>query len=399
VRRNPVGASLIATLCVGLVGALALLGMVDMEKNKTKAALRETEEAKGESDRAVRMTVALLNQQLEGLWLISELKVLKISSDQWHVLSALPTAEVSRAAKPDRFTFGLAANESPVSDARRYAPLLAHLEERLAARRGRPVQIGLNIYKFKEDRVEAIGNGEIDFARMGTIYYLQTKAQHPGIEALVEAAYPAKSAIFFTHTNRAIHTLAALKGQSVAFGDNLSGITFWGLVKLAEAGVTGKDLREYVFLDSRSEFIEEVHALGYQATTNRWGWLHSTADVIESVLKDSYVAGVTTERGFEKNRHRGLVRIPDSAFDRRPSPWVARENLSADLARDFIEIMTSLQEQEILSQLPDHPAGFRAITEMSHAPERAAMPRIEKLFPAPVAQGSNDLTKPAAPKK
>jgi len=382
-RRNPVGASLILTLCGALLGALVFLKIVSVEKNKTAAVLSEVERAGQTNARLLSLTVSMLHEQLEGLWLSSDREVLHISSEQLAALSGLPIIEVAKKATIERYKFGLSANESPVADSQKYAMFLATLEQRMSERRGRPVRIDLHIFKFKEGRVQALVTNGLDLARMGPVYYLRTKQQHPGIQALVTMEVPAKTALFFTRTNTGIQSLAGLKGRRVAFGDHSAGITFGGLLKLTDSGLAGKDLAEYVFIDSRTEFIEEIQELGYEAALKRRTWLHSTADVIEEVVNGRYDAGVTTLRAFEKNRRRGLVEIPGSQFERTPSDWVARENLPSDVARDFIEVLTAFHNEPSLLQLPDRPSGFIVVTEPSHAPQRKAMPRVEELFPIP----------------
>ena len=385
VRRNPVGASLIASLCAGLVGTLVLLRMVNAEKDKTAAVLQEVELAGKTNARLLSLTVSMLHEQLEGLWLSNERRVLQISSEQLAALSGLPIVEVPKSASVERFRFGLSANESPVSDSRRYALLLAYLERRLSERRARPVRFDLHIFKFKEDRVEALVNGELDLARMGSYLLLQIRDEYPGVRALVVPEGSAKMGTFFTRAGTGIKTLADLKGRRLAFGDSVSGLTFKAQAKLADAGLSGRDLGGYVFLDSRSEFIEEVHELGYDAALKRRLWLHSTADVIEDVLEGRYDAGVTTRRGFEKHQHRGLVQIPGSEFERNPNPWVARDNLPADFAHDFVEVMTALQGEAFLLQLPDRPTGFRVVSESRDTERREVMRRIEGLFPTTAA--------------
>jgi ABC-type phosphate/phosphonate transport system substrate-binding protein len=343
------------------------------------------------------LTITMLHEQLEGLWLSNDRRVLQISSEQLAALSGLPIIQVANKSSIERYSFGLAANESPVLDSRKYALLLAHLEQRLTQRRGRPVRIDLKIYKFKEDRLQALLTNGVDFARMGDIYFLKTQEKHPGFEALVRAETRMKTAVFFTRTNTGIQKLLDLKERSLAFGDAVSGITFWGQVKLADAGVTGQDLKEYVFLDSRSEFIEEVHELGYNAALHRRGWLHSTADVIEDVVNGRYDAGVTSLRGFEKHKHRGLVQIVGSEFERTPSPWVAGKNLPAEVARDFIEVLTTLRNEAFLLVVPGRPSGFSRVTELSFAEGREAIKRIEGLFPILPAT-SSDFSPPIAKK-
>ncbi len=384
VRRNPVGASLIGTLCVGLVGTLILLSIVSAQKDKNAAVLKEKELLEMETAQANATLVSMLHERMESLWLSDATRVLKISSEGRSLLSGLPIIPVAKKSSIERLYFGLAANENPVSDSRKYAPLLAHLEQQMSARRGHPVRIDLNIYKFKEDRLQALLTNGVHFARLGVFYYLQTKEKHPGLRALVEAETRTKTAIFFTRTNSGIRTLADLKGRRVAFGDPVSGITFAGQIKLADAGLSGRDLKEYAFLDSRSEFIEEVHELGYEAALKRRGWLHSSADVIEDVLNGRYDAGVTSLRGLQQNTSRGLIEIPRSEFERTLNPWVAGSKLPADAARDLIAILTAIPaDEDFLMIVPGRPSGFSAITDESHAPERAAMRRIEGLFPVP----------------
>jgi ABC-type phosphate/phosphonate transport system substrate-binding protein/tRNA A-37 threonylcarbamoyl transferase component Bud32 len=382
-RRNPVGASLIGTLCLGLVAVLVLLSMVNKEKNKTEAAWKQTELAGQIKDEYASEVVALLREELEEMWLSEGSRVLHLSSERWHALSEIPVARVDKKTSIERLSFGLCANESPVNDSQKYAFLLAHLEERLTEIRGRPVRIDLKIYKFKEDRLQALLTNGVSFARVGVSYYLQTTKEHPALQALVEANTRVKTAIFFTRTNSGIHSLADLKGRSVAFGDLVSGITFSAQVKLADSGLTGRDLKEYVFIDSRSEFIEEVHELGYEAALKRRGWLHSTADVIEDVVNGRYDAGMTSLRALEQNKHRGLVSIPGSEFERSLNPWVGGVGLPPDVRRDMVQVLTGLRGQRFLQIVPGRPSGFSEITENSHAPERAAMKRIEGLFPVP----------------
>lgn len=383
-RRNPIEASLIATLCVGLAGTLILLGIINSQKAKTSAVLREVQLVGQTNAQLLSLTISMLHEQLEGLWLSSDRRVLQIRSEQLAALSGLPIIPIPRNVTPERLRFGLSANESPVSDSRRYAPLLFHLEDRLSDLRQHPVRIDLHIFKYKDDRSQALVTSNLDLARMGTVYYLKTKQQFPGIQALVEMEAGPKSALFFTRSNSGIQSLSALKGRRVAFGDPTSSVTFWGEAKLADAGVIGRDLEKYIFLDSRSEFIEEAHELGPEAAIKRrrW-WLHSTADVIEEVVSGQYDAGMTTEQGLAKHQHRGLVRIPGSEFERRPSPWVAREGLPADLVRDFVSVITGLENEGFMLLLPNRPSGFNAVTEATYARERDSMQRLESLFPIP----------------
>ena len=397
VQRNPLGALLILTLSASLIGTLLLLRVVAAEQKKSAGVLKAFKEAAIQNEGLLSVSVEMLREQLEGLWLRDDQTAMTIASEKLAVLSGRPYVKVDRRVPIEHYRFGIAANESPVTDALRYAAFLACLEQRLSERRGLPVRFDLHVFKFKEDRVRALGSGEIDFARMGSYVYLQAQQEYPGIQALVEPESPPSGGIFFTRTNTGIQSLADLKSRIMAFGDRSSGLTINAQIMLVDAGLTDSDLGGYVFIDSRSEFAEEVHELGYEAAMKRRLWLHSTADVIEDVLDRRYDAGVTSSRALAKHQSRGLVPIPGSEFTRRANPWIARANLPADLVRDFVAVVTALTNEPALRRLPDCPTGYRIVAADRYVSNRYALRRIEGLFTMPVVvPDRRDLLPPSA---
>ena len=61
--------------------------------------------------------------------------------------------------------------------------------------------------------------------------------------------------------------------------------------KLAEAGVTGQDLSSYNFLDSKTEFTEDLLDRGYEKAVARVGEQNSHAEVIERILEGTCDGG------------------------------------------------------------------------------------------------------------
>jgi len=135
-----------------LISSLILLGLLNRANIKTRSVLKEVEMGGRTNAQLMSTLVSLLHDNLEGLWLSSDRRVLQIRSEQLAALSGLPIHEVPRNVQAERIRFGLSANESPVSDSRRYALLLSYLENRLSERRQHPIRIDLHIYKYKEDR-------------------------------------------------------------------------------------------------------------------------------------------------------------------------------------------------------------------------------------------------------
>lgn len=393
-RRNPLAASLILSLCFGLAVSIALLRMVIAQKTKTNQVLGEVSKREQENAQLVGLTVAMLRAELEGMWLSNERRVLAIRSEQLAVLSGLPFVEVPKRVPCERYAFGLSANESPTSDALRYAPLLSHLETQMSLRRGKPVRFDLHIFKRKEDRnLALVSNGValarsglqytngLDFARMGNFIFLQLEQEHPELKALVQPVVASRVGTFFTRPGTGINSLADLKGRKVLFGDYAAGISFSAVKKLVDVGLAAKDLGDYGFIDSRTEFLEEIQENGLEAVLARRKWLDSTADVIEDVLSMKAEVGVTSERGFLKNQSQGLVQIPDSEFVRPAAPWVASPTLPADVARDMIAVMTALRDEGFLTQLPESPLGYKVVTEATLEADRKIARRVTELFP------------------
>ncbi len=380
-RRNRVGTALILTLCIGLGATGWLLRVVDNQRVKESRARHEIEKVNGENAELVHETVGLLRGNLDGLWASTDKRYLVLRSEQLAALSARPIIKVTNKTSLVRFRAGITANESPVDEARRYADLFAYLEKKMSESLGKEVRFDIKLYKFPGERLDALTSGELDFARTGAFHALKAISDKQPIRALVEQVNPGKLAVFFTRTNSGIKSLADLKGKAMAFGETNATISFVAQAKLAEVGITATNLSKYDFFDSRTEFMEDVLERGFDEAVKRVGELNSHAEVIERVIDGTYDAGVSNLRAFEKNQRRGLVMIPGTVFENIRNFYLGSASLPAEAAESFIAAMTALQHEDFLRTLPAQPTGYRAITEETHAPERAAMRRIEGLFP------------------
>ena len=78
-----------------------------------------------------------------------------------------------------------------------------------------------------------------------------------------------------------------------------------------------------------------------------------------------------------------MIQIEGSEFDRSLNPWVAGEKVSADVAQDFIEVLTAIRNEAFLLVLPGRPSGFSLVTEFTYAKAAQTMQRMEGLFPTP----------------
>ena len=108
-------------------------------------------------------------------------------------------------------------DESPTELARKAAPLVKYLEERL----GTKVEFTpVNDYAAA---VEALANKQVDLAWFGGFTYVQAQHRSGGkVIPLVQRAEDEKFRSVFITTNGAIKTLADLKGRTVSFGSQSS---------------------------------------------------------------------------------------------------------------------------------------------------------------------------------
>ncbi len=382
-RRNPVGATLIGTLCLGLAVALGLLQQVRREKAKQTALAAELRIANQEFSQLLGRAVNMVRENLETLWANQERRSMLVSSDEIAALANRPVAPAANKSTVARYTLGLMAEELPTSRAQRHADLLAFFEERLGHALGRPARIDVRFYKFVRDCREDLCAGRIDFARLGALPYLRSRAEVPGLQPLAVPVAPPKIAVFFTRADSGIKSFSDLVGRRIAFGETNSTVSFRAQMELAQHGLSVTNLAGYEFLDASLEFAEEVRDLGFDEALKRIGYLHSHAQVIEGVLNGKFDAGMAAFRAFQINHSRGLAAIPETEFVASRPVWAGRAGLSSEVSASLRDAMLSLRGEPWLALLPDRPSSYEVVTKDTFAVEAQWLEQVLTLFPAP----------------
>src|SRR5262249_48836439 len=93
----------------------------------------------------------------------------------------------------------------------------APLRDYLATQMGR--EVNLIIPTSYNATVEALGNGSLDFAYLGGLTYVKARARYQVVPLVQRESDRQFHALFITGAGSSIHSLADLKGKSVAFGD------------------------------------------------------------------------------------------------------------------------------------------------------------------------------------
>lgn len=136
------------------------------------------------------------------------------------------------------------------------APLQAYLAKAL----DRPVR--LIIPTNYNATVEALGNGSLDFAYLGGLTYVKAHARYGAVPLVQRKIDTEFHSLFITQADSDIHSLADLKGKSLAFGDIVS--TSGHLMPyraLEQAGIdTARDLKWTRYTGSHAATVQAVAA-------------------------------------------------------------------------------------------------------------------------------------------
>ncbi len=134
---------------------------------------------------------------------------------------------VSFSHSATTLNFGLYATDKPTVIVKKFRPILNYLESALEDKLNEPVTIRTQIAKTYELGIEALANGNVDFARFGPASYIEVKKRNSNIRILaIESKNGRKRfrGIICVHDESMFETIKDLKGKNFAFGSELSTI-------------------------------------------------------------------------------------------------------------------------------------------------------------------------------
>lgn len=181
------------------------------------------------------------------------------NEEKWVDLNDVRPAEtlVRPATFPaDDLIFGFDRRLEIKEDVKMYLSFLRYLEGKTGYR------FRLHITPKGGSIVDDLGKGIVDFAAIGTGSYLEAREKY-GVQMLVRGlnaeGQSEYRSLIITRTDSQVHSLADLKGRSMAFGPPTS--TQGHLIPrimLAEVGIELKDLKAYDHTHSHAETANAV---------------------------------------------------------------------------------------------------------------------------------------------
>ena len=355
-RRNPMGATLIAALLIGLGVSLTLLQMLSTQK-------RAAEEADARTQRARAAVLDAFG--VSGFWNKST-SMVKIPAEILAIASGVPSPPTNMPV--ERRTLGLLVEEDPASIVVGYAALLGALEQAMNQRRRIPVRFEIMLFKKNPVATDALINHEVDILKIGGNSYLKAKARDANIRLLV-SQNPPKQGVIFVRDSSEIKTLSQLTGRSMAFGDRYSTISAWAYAHVVRAGVT--NLQRVGILDSIAAFESDA------SVRTQLGILSSHLLTIQAVRTNGFDAGVSSESTFRRSSQ-GLRAI--LVFDSDPVWWVVRSGFPDDLHAELERALVGLRDPRLFSGISRRITHYLPASEMELNELRKAMENAGKYF-------------------
>lgn len=364
-RRNPLGASFIAVLAIGVFATTLLLLQLSRSEAKEKR-------------RADAIRDGIL-ASIEKLWPDPERQFEYISSEQLSAFLDEPKREVDYEAPWQRLTLGISVTESPLTQVIKHARPLQQIEDRMSEALGVRVLLDLKVFKYKNDKMaEAISGtaGKVNFASVGALSYVKAKSLQPGLIPVAREGIT-KPAAFFSRKGSGITNLNQVVGKRMAFGSSGATISLLAKVEMVQSNIFGTNLAWWSHWNSKSNYVAKLLKDGLRNAA--LGRSHSHAAAIEAVTNNLADVGVA-RREYVQDLTRHRLQII-SGFESSPALWVATTNVAPDVVAAFRRALIEAQTIELIGG-PDarQISKLVAVDDSFYDPVRRALTNEVRLF-------------------
>jgi hypothetical protein len=321
VRRNPVGATLIFTLAVGLIVALTLLKVVNDQRREIALDRDQT------FDEGM--------QKVSQIWREPETDAVTISGRELAILAGRSPAIVRGAQH--QLTISVRADDGPSSMAQRYARLLAAYQERIRLNGGPAITFQLQLLKPFSAGARAVParRTDADLAVLGATEYYGNSAMMTERD-IIGVAGTSREGVFIARTNSGINGLQGLAGRSLVLPDSNLSLTLLAKARLAAGGLKARDFKRVTAIADRAFEPGEAAPMP------------SGSEAIARVLHGEADAGVCQRSQFERQRHRGLLALDQ--FPDAPRLLVVRRSIDPAIVQT---LRTALEAPELKRWWPD----------------------------------------------
>jgi phosphonate transport system substrate-binding protein len=269
----------------------------------------------------------------------------------------LALAPLSQASAEVHLVFGVYASDKPSAMVEQVRPTLDMVERNLSASLHDTVKIELKVLRDYDTGVAVLTSGDVDFARLGAVSYVEAKGEAPGIELLaseLNGDVPYFHGVICVQRDGPIHELKDLRGKTFAFGAEQSTMgRYVAQLFLAQSGITADDLKSFQYLGRHDR-------------------------VATAVASGQFDAGALEETIFNKLVGEGLALRPLASYRDLTKAWVARIGLDPGIKARLRDALIAMRDPTALKALRFD--GFTATTDADYDPTRSAIKENGRFF-------------------
>jgi phosphonate transport system substrate-binding protein len=228
----------------------------------------------------------------------------------------------------ETITFGIYTSDKPTAMYQKFKPIIDYLQSRIT-QNGSNAMVKMKIFPSYAAAVDALVEGNVDFARFGPASYIMARDRDENIRLLAMEHKKNRKrfyGVFIVAKNFPINSINELKGKSFAFGNKNSTIgRYLSQAELVKAGIRSADLTQYDYL-GRHDKVALAVAVG------------------------NYDAGVVKENTFKKYAEsKGLKKI--AQFPNVTKPWAVRAGFDDNLFAILQQALLELKDKKTLKAL------------------------------------------------
>jgi len=269
------------------------------------------------------------------------------------------TVATTLAQEPVRLSLGLYSFKKPTEVYKQFQPVAVALSKLLTEQMKQPAKLELQIVQTYEECLEQFIAGKIDIVRFGPSSYVLARQKCKGVELLAAEREDSHNVgLIVVRADSPVQKLADLAGRRFAFGDQQSTIgRYLSQAELVRAGITGRDLADFQFLERHDVVFKAVEIGDYDA-----GALHEqTFQELNAKVKGEKL------RVLHK-------------FNNVAKPWIARAGLDPAVVQALRASLLKLEDPVALKALK--VPGFAPTVDADYELIRNGMELSQKFAPS-----------------
>ena len=363
-QRNRVGTALIATFVIGFLASLVVLQVVKRQRDQN------------DEQRAALLKM-IMDRMTDG-WSSTNVQSVTIESENLALLAG--QFPIYDTAAP-RLKFGITHVGDPRSYAQDRARFMHELQEKLSLVLKRRVLLDLVVFKPVITEAELLAKGEGDLLLVNPVSFFKAREINPHI-ALIARERTEGHAVIVARSDSGLRDLKGLVGHAFAFPPRDDPISLCAQALLVQHGIFRSQLRLVHYFDASYRLDEYAFSFGKI----------SRREALSNIHRGEFVAGATTRRRYELEKHRGLQKLAEFTFP--GGIFAAREGLGetyvAALRSALINTPESADEKALpLLDASDWEEPFTGAVVVTEAYFRDFEKKLAKakefdLTPAPV---------------